>query len=367
MTGEIEVRLLENIESFTRNQTAWSKVVSRSDYRLHSSACFISSWWASFGRQDSVVCVLMFSERKPIAAIPLLFSEKTIGYIRFPYCRLLGNNFSPRTDVTILSHHEEVFDELMKILRDRGARWFDVGWVPSGTARQSLASLVARGWGGLQLKSLDLPLVEFQSDWAEWMRAKSRTFRKSIRAAASRCKEFSCVNFSGESVDVDCLIASMEYVNRHSWSYETGSAFVGVSEEREFVRALVERFASQGSIIASVIRDKDGNAAAFAMGISVSGRVYGFKTGYRKDLKNTSLGTHVMAHFMELCASSGADSVDMDVITTHGDYKRRWCNRTEHTECWRVFDSRPLSRVAKAGYTAREFFRNRLRRPRLIS
>jgi len=367
MTTGIEVVLLENPECLCQYQSQWSAVVSQSENALHCSPYFIRAWWRSFGSEGRVVCVLVLRNQDPIAAIPLIFSEKRLGPVRLPYCRLLGNNFSPRSDLAVLSDHREVFKQLVSILTARRVRWIDIGWVPESTSSSALSHMTDCGWNRLLIKHLELPIVSFNSNWSGWLAQKSRTFRKSLRSAASNSAGYGIESFSGNLIDVDRLVTLVEHVSQRSWSHQSGSSFVSSEAERDFVRNLLRSYAERGCVVASVLVDDTGEAAAFALGFKVGRSVYGFKTAYRQDLTNASLGTHVMATFIELCASLEVDCVDMDCITTRGDYKRRWCNRVETTESWRFFDARPTSQAIRLLYASLNFCRKLMKNERLSS
>jgi CelD/BcsL family acetyltransferase involved in cellulose biosynthesis len=357
VTNKIDIRVIEDVSSLLENREQWSTVVSTSEYRLHTSVAYVRAWLETFGKDRSFACVLMLNSGKPIAAIPLIFASKWIGPVKFRYGRLLSNDFSPRSGLTIVSHHQQVYAELAALLHRRRICWIQVGWISSKISGPILDGLRQHGWDGYRQQRVDLPILRFDSNWEQWLAGKSRTFRKSLRAAASRSTSYSCESFLGRSTDVARLIELVEFVDRCSWSHQSGSSFVGSELQKKFVRGLIREFAQTGNVIASVMIDENGEAAAFAFGFNVVGRVYGFKTGYRQELHDASLGTHVMAKFAQLCVESGADSLDMDCITTHSEYKKRWCNDIEHTESWHLFGPGRRGRIVRRAYLTRKWLR----------
>ena len=58
-----------------------------------------------------------------------------------------------------------------------------------------------------------------------------------------------------------------------------------------------------------------------------------------------------MADFVEHCmAGRGKEILDMDCVTVHSAYKKRWANELVHIVDQRIFRRRPLSGLLSLAY-----------------
>ena len=118
-------------------------------------------------------------------------------------------------------------------------------------------------------------------------------------------------------------------------------------------------FHRRSDLLAVIALDGD-QPAAFSFGVRFGATVVGLKTGFRKQYGHQSIGIYVMAGFVEMCMADGRCSVlDMDTVTSRGDYKRRWANQTIFMETLRIFRRTIPSRILSALYQVKKKFESR--------
>ena len=158
------------------------------------------------------------------------------------------------------------------------------------------------------------------------------------------------MRFPDDFVDIDLLFSLLEAVATDSWSYAAGTSIVSATAPRAFFEGLLRDYHARGAAFVSLLLDGE-TPLAFAFGLAFRDCIYGLKTSYRVSSPDRSLGTRVMADFVASCMRDrGHSTLDMDCITQHSEYKRRWANELVSLVDQRVFRHRPLSRLLSAVY-----------------
>lgn len=326
------ILLLESVQQFQHSRDQWESLAGQGQPDIHLTGDWILSWWEAFGDDGAVTCVIGIDAQGCFALIPLLFKTRRLGLWPVRYARLLGNDFSSRSDVRVLRHEQLVRDALYRLIWSRGCMWFECGWLPAASCNYLTSGLE----GVVVHRCFDLPLVVFGNGWEDWLAAKSRTFRKTLRKASEQCENMTIRRFPDDFSDHMELLDCMDRVVDAAWSHAQGSSYRSSAADFRFMQAISQRFSAAGQLIATVLFDGQ-QPVSFAFGVQLGPRVFGLKTAYRQANENASMGTHTMMHFAKLSAERGAAVMDMDVITTHGEYKRRWCNTIETVRWDRVF------------------------------
>jgi len=350
-SARVRIRVATNPGEFAIIRDRWDRVVqSRPRAPVQLSSPWIEQWWESFGLDADLHAILFEDSEGPLGVAPLLRSMVPVGPLKLSRLRLVGNELTERSEILFTRRHEEAWLELHRFLEGLNWQFFDYGWGAEDSDERQV--LLRSPWPySVQLRQVfDLPLVSLEAPWVEWLGQKSRTFRKSLRKAGEKCEGLAVVCFPDDFDDVEKLIALLETVASNSWSFAEGTAIGSEPSVREFISGVLRRFHAKGDVLASLIMDGD-EPMAFAFGITCGSTIFGLKTSYRADVEDRSLGTRVMAAFVERCMNRrGRDVLDMDCITTHSEYKRRWANEFARIVTHRVFRREPLSRALSLAY-----------------
>lgn len=337
---------LESVVEFQHRRQDWDSIAWHDDPDIHLTFDWILSWWEAFAGDSDVTCLLGVDGQGCFAIVPILFSSRRLGPASVKIARLLGNDFAARSNVRVLRHEQFFREEIFRLTWDRGCAWIDCGWLPATTCDYLT--------GGMRRavlhRQFELPLVIFGQDWESWLQAKSRTFRKTLRKASEQCETMTIRRFPDDFSDTQELLRFMNSIMVDTWSHAEGTSYLLAESDTNFMRAIVERYATAGQAIATVLFDSEQQPLSFAFGVQLNRRVFGLKTGYRLAQSGASVGTFTMMHFARLSADRGAATMDMDVITTHGDYKHRWCDSIEAIRWDRVFNPGLVGAAAWLAY-----------------
>ena len=354
--ADIQIRVATNAHDFQRLRESWDAVVNDCDYApLHVTSPWIARWWNCFGGGGDVelLTVLLEDDLGAFGLAPLLRTRTRVGPFPVDTLRLLGNDVSARSEIIFTRRTAAGWQALYHYLQPLSWQFFDYGWGRADAAER--LALTQDAWPGTVYlrQALELPLVSLTSSWDEWSARKSRTFRKTLRKAEEKCADFRVLRFPDDFADIDLLLSWLEAVASNSWSFAAGTSIVSAGATRAFFEGLLRDYHAQGAALASLLLDGQ-KPLAFAFGLAFRDRIYGLKTSYSADTSDRSLGTRVMADFVASCMHNrGCSTLDMDCVTPHSEYKRRWANELVSVIEQRIFRPRPLSRLLSAIYARR--------------
>lgn len=354
--ADIQIRVATNAQDFQRLRPSWDAVVKACDYApLHVTSPWIARWWDCFGGggDAELLTVLLEDDVGAFGLAPLLRARMRIGPLPIDTLRLIGNDVSARNEIIFTRRKSAGWQALYRYLQPLSWQFFDYGW-GRAEAADRLAFIEDPWPGTVQLRqALELPLVSLTSSWDDWSAQKSRTFRKSLRKAEEKCADLRVLRFPHDFDDIDRLLSWLEIVASNSWSFAAGTSIASAGATRAFFEGLLRDYHAQGAALASLLLDGR-KPLAFAFGVAFRDHVYGLKTSFRADTSDRSLGTRVMADFVASCMlNRDCSTLDMDCITPHSEYKRRWANELVSVIEQRVFRPRPLSRLLSAVYARR--------------
>ncbi len=347
----VRIRVARTPGEFALIRDRWDRVVqSRAHAPVQLSSIWIDQWWNSFGHGAELAAILFEDAAGPLGVAPILHSTQRVGPLSIPTLRLIGNELTERSEIVFTRRRAEAWRELEACLDKSSWQFFDYGWGTEGSDERLL--LLDSAWPySVQLRqTFDLPLVSLDAPWVDWLAQKSRTFRKSLRKASEKCEGLTVLTFPDDFDEIDRLLTLIESVTLNSWSFAQGTAIQSDPCVRDFISGVLCKFHAQGDVLASFLMDGN-RPLAFAFGISFGSTIFGLKTSYRTEIRDRSLGTRVMAAFVERCMEwRDSEVLDMDCITTHSEYKRRWANEFDCIVTHRIFRHQPLSRALSLAY-----------------
>ena len=349
--GRIHINTLSDLGEFRRHSQHWDTVVDACpNAPVHVCSVWIEQWWESFGRDTEVLAILLEDAEGPLGVAPFLRTYKSVGGLRIPTLRLLGNELCERSEIILNRRREAAWDALQHYLDQLSWAFFDYGWGAAESAERRALSSSEWPYSIQSRQALELPLVALSSTWPVWLGEKSRTFRKSLRKAEEKCAGLKILRFPDDFDDFERLLSMFQSVALESWSHAEGTSIVSSRAVQSFFSGLLRDFHAREDVLASVVM-RGNEPQAFAFGIAFGTSIFGLKTSYRADIQERSLGTRVMADFVEHCmAGRGKEILDMDCVTVHSTYKKRWANELVRIVDQRIFRRRPLSGLLSLAY-----------------
>ena len=205
--GPIMIDAATDRAAFQALQGPWSSVVDQApDAPVQLTHPWLERWWSYFGNELDLHCLVFRDQAGPFGVVPLMHGRTRLGPLRLKTLRLIGNDFSSRSDILFLRRTDEAWAALLGYLDHLTWHCFDIGRGSGLTARYR--ALLESDWPlSIQLReSLELPLVSLCDPWEDWLSRKSRSFRRSIRRSREKCSGLSIVRFPADFQDTERLI-----------------------------------------------------------------------------------------------------------------------------------------------------------------
>jgi hypothetical protein len=95
---------------------------------------------------------------------------------------------------------------------------------------------------------------------------------------------------------------------------------------------------------------------AFIIFVGDAGVLYALKTGYRESRADSEPGLNLMAASVQReFLRKRWGTLDLDCVTTHGDWKHRWATWSEEVVSYYLFRRNALSRAAAGLYRCKKW------------
>ncbi len=346
----VSVQNVTSLSEFLTLKKDWNHVVHSSpDSGIYLDHVWIANWWVAFGQNQQVHCLIFYDDNGPMGIAPFMLDQVKFSHISINMLRLIGNDTSPRSNILFLRHESEGLNYIDTYIKKLSWNFFDFGWEKDSLTRQKLSS--STFFSSSQCcRLLELPIVYIDKDWDGWLANKARTFRKTIRKTAKKCEHFTVRNFPEDYTSISELLEQIEKVATHSWSHEENTSLISNQDEKLFYQNILNAYQQEKQVYAAVLFDKN-EPIGYSFGISHLQTIYGLKTAYKKQYHDLSAGTQVMAAFIKMIMNRGFKFLDMDCMTSHSEYKRRWANEIIDIRCERYFSQRIVSRLLCLAYT----------------
>ncbi len=330
---------------------------------------YLKNWWEVYGGEYQLYVVLMKDESGQLLGIAPLMIGRGHTFPRRAFRHLtfiggLGDSLSEYQDLIVRPGYEQRFIQAVvhTVFTEIETEW-DLLFLPlmdetSATLIHFVAELPKRNCHMVQLTSRSAPHIPLPGSWDEFIKAKSKNFKKQFNNQWNRLHKKHDVEWleAGKDIEVGAAMKIVSSLNRERWGSE-GDTFKS-AEFSQFHERLANDFLAKNWLYLRLLK-VDGTYAAARYDFVYADKLWNYQNGWLPELANLSLGKLMIGDCVRWCINQGLD--EYDFLAGETDYKRSWATKTRQLVTMEV--SNPLSRKAIA-YEQMRRFKNRMDRVR---
>ena len=305
------MRVLTGREAFLALENDWERLADAMDAPVFQRHAWARIWLDHLGRKETPVLIV---NGDPINAIfPLVKSDRAPGLLPLKW---LGHGVSDYLGP--LSAQPEAARELVLSFRQSMPHW-------GGCLLQSidLSGAVNRSFvDSLGPRTLsrpyeECPVINTAGSWDEFLKSKTSKFRTNYKRMLRKVNGLGEIHVSRAKPD-EALFSEMLEVERNSWKWSDGSAFLRGPATRSFMRSILLESRLPVEVWACRVDDQLGG---FAICFTTEKCRQYYLPSFRKDF--WGLGVFLMAHLIELsCRDTGIQ--EFDFLRGDEAYKIPW-------------------------------------------
>ena len=360
--ADVRVEIVDSLAAFEKLENIWTATLEKAPgHGLHVSFSWLRAWWETFGADHRMCVMVVRADERVLALAPLMIERRRVGGVRIPVLRLIGNDISARSDIILVDRKVEAIDALVRAMLSLPWVWFRLGQIPQEA--ESLALLkthVGRSFRAAELQhALDNPIISLEGSWAQYLAAKSRNFRRSLRRTDASAGKQVLREFPDDLDDWDRMVRDVERVSGETWKHRAGTSLAARTRDWEFYRRIMRAAGGEGRMRVAFLYEGD-EPVAFVISIGHGDTLYALKTGYREASAESAPGVGVLAEWLEREFARGRwRAVDLDPVSSRGDWKLRWATRTERVVSYYLFRRTMVSTMVAAAYRGKKWAERR--------
>jgi CelD/BcsL family acetyltransferase involved in cellulose biosynthesis len=300
----------EGLEHLTPNWTALEEAVQPTVFQTQAWARI---WLRHFGKEAQPWILVTGSPPTALLALVL----KRSGPVRV--LRLLGHGLSDYPGALARDEDPERWEAWGRRLRQEAHR-FDLVHFGALLASEAERAAFARGMGARAASRLyeRCPVIETDLPWEEFLRARSKKFRKNIRQRENHMSRLGA-QVARETPTADLFEEVLE-VEREAWKWQHGLSYTRNSSRRDFLRDLM---------LSGEVRHEfwtcrvNGELVAFALVFPTRHRRIDYLSSFR--VRFNGVGAFLLSEMVRESCGSEFEEVDLG----QGDeaYKLFWSTR----------------------------------------
>lgn len=362
LAAELQVEIVDSLAAFEKLEDTWTASLSLAPgHELHVSFSWLRAWWETFGSDHRMCVMVVRAGERVVGLAPLMVENRRFGGLNIPVLRLIGNDVSPRSDIILIDRKVEVIDALVRAMLSLRWVWFRMGQVPEQSeALALLKTHVGRSFGSAaRQQALVNALISVDGSWSEYLAGKTRKFRRSLRHTGANAGKHVFREFPGDLRDWDRMVRDVERVSGSTWKHREGTSLVARARDWDFYRRIMRTADGENRLRVAFLYEAD-EPIAFVIAVGHGDTLHGLKTGYREASAGSAPGVGLLAEWLEREFQRRRwRCVDLDHVTTDGDWKLRWATRTEALVSYYLFRRTMVSTVVAAVYRGKKWAERR--------
>ncbi|MBB3021696.1 hypothetical protein FHR70_004801 [Microvirga lupini] len=355
MSGPITVRSITSLSEFEACAQDWDLAVAQTPYAsIHARHFWLKHWLETVGRGRELAFRLMYDNDGVLGCAAWIVERKSFRLFSIPYLSLAGGPMSKRTQVILSRRQEEAAAAMLKDLSHLKWWWLDPERIHDNDPllRSFPSSSVVID--AVERVSYMLPRVTTETRWDDYLKARSRKFRKQ-RKRGHQDQLLSIRNYPQDFVSVDQFIDAIAAIAHSSWAFREGTSIVSTESEWKFWQGVLREAAAQGTLHASCAFNEE-RPIAFIFGILEHGILYALKTAFAEAGAQVGAGRFAFSALIQSAMSHpGISTVDLDFITSHGDYKAGWATQLETVKSYYAFRQGLGPRMLAQAYAFKKY------------
>ncbi|KAB0265170.1 GNAT family N-acetyltransferase [Microvirga brassicacearum] len=333
----ITVRAITSRADFDQCAPEWDQVVSQTlSAGVHARHAWIKCWLDTIGRDHDIDFRLLSDAEGPLGCAAWIHDSMRMGAVSVPFLGLAGRPMSKRTQVVLARREAEAASVMLEDLRKLRWLWLDPGRLPDEhplLAAFAETSVVAKAEERSEFR---LPLIAATGGWDEYLATRKKSFRKQ-RKRGHIGSPLTVRTYPEDFNSVDSLLTAIDFVARRSWAFGEQTSVVSVEDEWSFWQSVIRDADARGLLHASCVFDGE-NPAAFIFGMLDHGVLYALKTAFVASEANLGPGRLAISSFVQSAmAHQAIDMIDLDCVTSRGDYKLSWATEVQTVRSYYAF------------------------------
>jgi CelD/BcsL family acetyltransferase involved in cellulose biosynthesis len=340
-----------------REEVDWGALEARWDelllvtpaHTVFQSYTYQRLWWRHFGGDGELFIVLIVQNGivKGIAPLQIRMTAHFGRYSR--QLSFIGSRWEvDRPAFLFPAGSAALIRVLAGFLSQRSNRWETCEFHEQATGSESLTCLEGafRSLGYIVGRTRDsnCPYLALQGSWKDFLAGKSQTFRKNLKTAGRKLREFGGVRYQAYDDPADVLEQLKTYRDIEARSWKAGEG-VGVSRDSDyfaFYLALADAFGRKHAFTVRVVTVA-GKAIAGTFGLAYDGVYYSLQIAHDREFSRCSPGTYLEALEMEECFSRGYR--EYEFLGGFLNNKSRWTSTSRYTTQLHVYQPTPFFRA----------------------
>jgi CelD/BcsL family acetyltransferase involved in cellulose biosynthesis len=325
---------IEEINTFKQAlglKQEWDKLVDEAGLDICLSFDFVASLWEAYLDKKDVILLLVKEENKLLAIFPLFIDKEKISIIfSINIIKPITNLTSWYNDFIIKSKTAEVIHAVLDYLGKR-YNWdiFEITGDYTGVKNDSNVMRwinQERRYRFIKRKASDSFYIKWAGSWEEYLRKKSRKFRKNLKRGERKLKENVKyeIKYFTKPEDLDFVFEKIYEIESKCWKKYT----IFFSKEREiFFRTYFKKIAPEGELLVAFLCMEE-EYAAFDIYLIGKEKAYIITGSYKDKFQEYSPGFILTNHVLQKLTESKVSELDLGVGSWPRwrpmEWKKRW-------------------------------------------
>ncbi|MBF9197538.1 GNAT family N-acetyltransferase [Microvirga terrestris] len=337
MSGPITVRSITSLKEFEACAQDWDSAVAQTPYAsIHARHFWLKHWLKTVGQDREMAFRLMYDSDGVLGCAAWIRERRSFQLFSAPYLSLAGNPMSKRTQVILARRQDEAAVAMLKDLNRLRWWWLDPERVHDNDPLLRSIKSSSIVMDAAERVSYTLPRVATTMRWDDYLKERSRKFRKQ-RKRGHQDQLLSIRNYPQDFASAGDFVAAIAAVAHNSWAFREGTSIISIEPEWKFWQGVLHEAAAQGTLHASCAFDGE-MPVAFIFGIIEHGVLYALKTAFAEAGAQAGAGRFAFSAIIQNAMENPAvHTVDLDFITSHGDYKTGWATQLETVRSYYAF------------------------------
>jgi hypothetical protein len=345
---EYSVKLLQNESDWMIYEAVWDTLVKQSaNHNLFQSYDFLRHWWHHFSGDNELYILFICKADEIIGLATFNLLKRKIRGLTFNEIGFIGSPFEVDRPGIVMAQDEMAgIKAVVHHLTDNQKNW-DLIQIFEQEKGESLDVLKQAFrdngfWLGDRESSLCYYLDCSKEPWEEFIAAKSRKFRRNLRAAQRKLEGQGDLQYRvyREWPEVEEQLTIYREIERRSRKESDGVGIAHSEQSLAFYYSLVETFAQKDAFCIRVLT-LDDKPIVSTFGIYFDDVFYSLQITHDMAYNNASPGTYIESLELEECYGEEGCKL-YDFLGSFVSNKSRWSSTKRLTESLHVYQRRPV-------------------------
>jgi len=327
----IECEIIVDINEIWKLKDVWKKLFDSGNFEVSASYEWTESLINTHLTKNHQFSLIVFRNgSKIIGLIPLVCGKRERLGLNILNLHPISELYCTHSDILISEKFKEVINELFNTIFRLNTNW-DAFRLNRLSENHSFLYL-AEEW--LKEKSVAYEIkkedpsffIRIEGSYEEYLKGRSKNFRKSLRWANNKLKKIDGMRFKtlNEFNLVSDAHMALLNVERESWKHKHGTAISRIKKQEEFYKILCERTAKRGWLNLQFLYIDD-EPVAYNMGMCNKNKYFYLKTSFKEKYRSYFPSMILRANLIKNLFSEGIQ--ELDFTGEPYEWEKRWTKK----------------------------------------